>query len=126
MKETMYKKVGRKYIPVNDPMAYEGLGAGDWIVHVRPGSTSIRTLVKPDLEGFQTASRVCEEKMLEVMHEASKARPTQELMPKQKEAWDNLNKAMGHDRAYLSYPSMHDIVQKGLKAVQDEYENQSL
>ena len=35
--QRLYRKVGKKFIPVNDPQAYDGLRNGFWLIEVRDG-----------------------------------------------------------------------------------------
>ena len=51
--QTLYKKVGKKYVQVNDPYAYDGLREGWWLVKVASGCTSIRAAVYPNKAEIQ-------------------------------------------------------------------------
>ncbi len=39
--ERLYRKVGKKFVPINDPYAYDGLRNGFWLIQVKDGCTSI-------------------------------------------------------------------------------------
>jgi hypothetical protein len=45
--QRLYKKVGKKFVPVNDPYAYDGLREGFWLIKISGGTTSIRQQVYP-------------------------------------------------------------------------------
>ena len=46
--QRLYRKVGKKFVPVNDPYAYDGLRNGFWLIQVKDGSTSIRQEIYPE------------------------------------------------------------------------------
>jgi hypothetical protein len=67
------------------------------------------------------AGRVAEEAMLSAMHKRSEGRPSKvPLTERQRKAWEELKEAFGDDMFYITYPSPMDIVEEGLKAMQDE------
>lgn len=123
MKKIYYEKVGRKYKPVleYDNDFLDSFPKGNHLVMVYPGGASRRYNIDPALAPMIAAGRYAEDKMLEVMHTASEARPkTVPLTEKQQQAWQVMKEAYGDDIFYLTYPSHYDIVKAGINAMQDE------
>jgi hypothetical protein len=122
-KTVFYKKVGRKYVPVSeyDQELLNSLPKGNHLAMVYPGGQSFRFSIEPALAPMIAAGRFAEDKMLEVMRLASEARPARVALTKaQQKAWKNMKDAFGDDMFYITYPSHHDIVEAGIKAMQEE------
>ena len=118
-RQQLYRKVGRKYIPVNDPWAYDGLRDGHWHVWVRPGMTTMRTPVWPDRMEVEAALLELESQLVELISAASAAEPkNRPLTPRQKELWDELMKT--GDFHCLTYPSMQGIADKILENIRNK------
>jgi hypothetical protein len=115
----LYEKVGKKFVPVNDPYAYDGLGEGAWLVMVKPGSKSIRTAIRPSFIELETALRYLEDGLCEAMRKAGEMRPrTTKLSPKEQKAWNAYKKAMGKDMpTYLEYASLSEIAEAGCEYI---------
>lgn len=125
MKQTFYKKVGHRYVPVSeyDNALMDALPKGAHLFIVDPGGKSVRYNIDPALAPMIAAGRYAEDKMLDAMRKISEARPSvTHLTEKQREAWGAMQKTLGDDRFYLTYPSHFEIVQEGIKAMQDEAE----
>lgn len=119
---TLYEKVGRRYVPVHDTEAYRGLPAGDWLVSVRGGLTTVRRLVEPDHAAFLAAARVAEDAMLGALRRASEARPQKgRLTGKEQRAFAAWKEVMGEETMMLTRDSAYDIVQAGIEAVKAEW-----
>lgn len=121
----LYEKRGRRYIQVNDPWAYYGLGKGDWLVKVKPGVTSVRLQLEPDHAALDAALRDFEDALVDALHEASKLRSSnQKISEKERKAWDVFTAAMGADMpTYFAYPSLVEIAQAGVAAVREKILN---
>lgn len=116
-----YVKVGKKYIPVNDPYGYDGLGNGFWLIKVENGSTSIRQQVYPKKVHITAAARALENKLVKIICEACKARPSKQTLTLQEKAdWDIFIKK--HEKSFntLQYPSFQENAEKIVKAILDE------
>ena len=108
-------KKGKRYVPVNDPLAYEGLEKGSWLVVVRPGSTSIRTMLNPKFAELDAALDCLREELTRAISEKSKIRPRiTPLSTKEKKAWEAFDKAMGYDRPtyFAEFASYSEIAEK--------------
>lgn len=122
-KETQrqYVKVGKKYIPVNDPYAYDGLRNGFWLVKVENGSTSIRQQIYPQKVHITAAARLLEDKLVKIIREACEARTGKKsLTPQEKADWDAFIKRHGESFNTLHYPSFQENAEKIVKAILDE------
>lgn len=107
---TLYKRVGKRYVPVSDPWAYDGLREGAWFVQVRPGSTSIRQAVWPDRMEVQAALSELEDQLMDLLREATKARPAKALLtPAEHKAWQHLMKVGGESFSTIHYDSLQGI-----------------
>ena len=126
MKEIFYKKVGRRYVPVYeyDQTLLDAFPKGNHVVMCYPGGQSRVYNIDPNYAALIAASRVAREPMHEAIHEATKMHReqvgSQELTPKERDAWENFVKVMGERGRILHYRSVHDIADAGLKALEEE------
>ena len=65
--QRLYRKVGKKFTPVNDPYAYDGLRNGSWLIQIKDGCTSIRQEIYPDKAPIHAAARLMEEQLVEII-----------------------------------------------------------
>jgi hypothetical protein len=116
--QRLYRKVGKKFIPDNDPYAYDGLRNGFWLIHIKDGSTSIRQAIYPDKAHISAAARVMEDKLVEIIRKAGEARPTKTpLTQEQKKDWDKFIKKHGEAFNMLTYPSIQENAEKIVAAL---------
>ena len=114
----LYRKVGKKFVPDNDPYAYEGLRNGFWLIHVKDGSTAIRQEIYPDKAHISAATRLAEDKLVEIIRKACEARPNKTpLTPEQKKDWNKFIKKHGESFNTLYYPSFQENAEKIVKAL---------
>ena len=122
--QRLYRKVGKKFVPVNDPYAYDGLREGFWLIKIDKGSTSIRQQIYPEKAAITAAARVCEEKLLGIIRKASEARPGwgkhTPLSPEEKKDWEAFINKHGESFSTLAYPSFQENAEKILMAIVDE------
>lgn len=120
---TLYRKVGRRYEPVHDSEAYNGLSNGCWLVQVENGCTSIRKAVEPNFAAIQFATMMMSNKICKYLGDASSARPT--TMPytkKQKEIFKLMQSLPDEDRLlYWQYDSLQDMADNILKLILEDY-----
>lgn len=119
MNQQLYKKVGRKYVPVSDPYALDGLGEGFWLVKVQPGSTSIRQCVYPHKAEIQAAAKDKEEELIGIIRTASEAKP-KEGVALSKEAhsdWKAFIARHGDEFSTMHYPSFQENAEKIVEAL---------
>ena len=114
----LYKKVGRKYIPIQEHVDMAGWSKGDYLVRVMPGVTSMTKMkVNPDYPAALVALQRSKEAMIEAVQEASLATPNRKMNPRQQEARDEfvrVCKGMTFTRA-----SAVEIVEAAMRAVKE-------
>ena len=116
--QRLYRKVGKRFVPVNDPYAYDGLRNGFWLIQIKDGSTSIRQEVYPEKAAIHAAARLMEDKLLEIIRKACEARPSKTpLSPEEKKDWDKFIKKHGESFNTLHYPSMQENAEKIVKVL---------
>ena len=116
--QRLYRKVGKKFVPANDPYAYDGLRNGFWLIQVKDGSTSIRQEIYPDKASLHAAARLMEDKLVQIICGACEARPNEtELSPEEKKDWEAFIKKHGDSFNTLSYPSIQESAEKIVKAL---------
>jgi hypothetical protein len=123
VKKVYYEKVGRKYVPVAeyDSEYLDAFPKGSTLVICHPGGQSRRFNIDPDYAALIAAGRVAEEAMIQAMGKASELKPQKTPITfAQQRAWKQLARAFGDDLATLNGASSYDIVQAGLKALEDE------
>jgi hypothetical protein len=123
VKKIYYEKVGRKYVPVAeyDSDLTDSFGKGSHLVICYPGGQSRRYNIDPDYAALIAAARVAEDAMSKAMYDASQLKPTQTpVTPAQQRAWKGLARAFGTELCTLNGASSYDIIQAGLKALEDE------
>ena len=113
----MYQKVGKRYFPVNDIYAYDGLGEGSWLVTVGNGCTSIRKSITPDTAAVEIAFKITEDKLTKIISKYVEAKPNRTpLTPKEKRAMAAYYKVMnGEGLLMFTYPSIQQMAEDILK-----------
>lgn len=118
----LYEKIGNKYVTAHDPYATEGLENGTWLVVVKPGSKSMRTLLRPKISELEAALNYLHEGLIDAIREASEMRPSSVfLSKKEQKAWKAFNKIMGEDkvRYFAEFASYDEIARKGCEYVKN-------
>ena len=116
-----YRKVGKKYVLCNDFDAYEGLEKGFWLVQVREGRTSIKRMVYPANAEITAAAKIKEEKLLDVIREASEARPSKlPISPEALADWNAFIAKHGQEFSMLQYPSWQENAEKIIEILLDK------
>ena len=118
--QRIYRKVGKKFVPVNDPYAYDGLREGFWLIKIEKGSTSIRQQIYPEKAAITAAARNMEDKLIDIIRKASEARPAKiALTPEEKKDWDKFIAKHGDSFSTLCYPSIQENAEKIVAALVD-------
>jgi hypothetical protein len=116
--QRLFRKQGKKYIPVNDPYILDGLQKGWWLVKVDEGCTSIRAQVYPDKAHITAAARDMGEKLADIIRKACQARPSKRpCTPEMLKHWNKWTKLCGNEMSSLEYPSFHDNAQEIMDAL---------
>ena len=129
MSETLYKKVGRRYIPVSQRWDDYGIQipVGSFVlVHAyKEGGRTYQYEVKPDNAGFLAAATIARNAMAEAIRDASIAKPSEgELKPYTKKQLAIIEKfrqdmaeAGGLVPVWWNHKAPQDIAEAGIKAV---------
>jgi len=118
--QRLYRKVGKKFIPANDPYSYDGLREGFWLIHIKEGCTSIRQQIYPEKSAITAAARLMENKLVDIIRKASEARPANlSLTPEQKKDWEKFIAKHGEVFNTLCYPSIQENAEKIIAALVD-------
>lgn len=140
MPETIYRKKGRRYIPVgvhDDAHYYYPIGAS--LVWARPdhGGTLTRYGIEPADAALLAAADRMRDAMVAAMREANRVKPAsyqgrRPLTAKQKKAWAAFEAIAGKTEGFvLEGVSLFDVVDAGIKALADaaakgqSYQNRS-
>lgn len=126
MKKTFYEKVGKRYQPVRE-FDSDFLGSfveGAHLVICKPGSTLYEYVVDPSFVQLHAAGKYAQDQMANALVEGQqkyKPVPTP-ITARQKELWEELKASFAEQDFCINYPSAHDAVQVGLKALEAEVE----
>lgn len=105
-----YKKVGRKYVQVNDTWIHEGLAEGWHLIHVKPGCVSERIRVYPAYLELEAAILEKSDELVKLIQAAVTARPSNRTISKAAyEAWQKLTRCFPDDFSLLEYDSIQGI-----------------
>jgi len=108
-----YKKVGNRYIPDNDPYAYEGLTNGWWLVKITPNSKTMRATIYPNNAEIDTAARDKADELMDIIREAGEGAPVKaDLTPEALADWKAFIAKHGEQFNYISYPGFYDMATK--------------
>jgi ribosomal protein S11 len=127
MKKVFYEKVGRRYKPVYeyDQTLMDAYPKGTHIVMCYPGGKSTRYNIDPNYAAMIAAGRVAEDAISKKLMEASEIRMQRKdrerpLTEGQKAAWENLVKEFGVSARQLEWPSIREVAEAGVQAMQEE------
>lgn len=122
---TLYRKVLDEFIPVSeysDEFSHS-FPEGCHVVVCRPGLSSRKYNIDPDLAPLIAAGRYCEDEISMAIVKASEQQPTRKpVTQKQADAWRAFQKAMGDERYAVQIPSARECAEAGVKALVEEAE----
>lgn len=119
MNTPIFKRVGRRYVEIgtfdNEALHYPH---GAHLVWSRPGGVLTHYKIEPADAALLAAAERMREAMMEAMHKADRLEPDGKLTGKRLKAW-NAYKAIAGDESALRLkgPSMHDVVDAGLRVL---------
>jgi hypothetical protein len=125
MRETYYKKRGRRYIPVAeyDSELVDSFPIGTHLVQSYGGGQLRKFNIDPAYAPMIAAGRVAEEAICEALRQASDLRPSREpLTAEQREAWKNLQNAFGDSIHALQWPAAREACEQAVMAMAQEAE----
>ncbi len=124
MKPTgIYKKVGRRYVEIGeyDQEMIDYIPNGTTMIVKRPGMTSRRYNVDPDLVPLLAAGLYCEDEISQSIHRASELRPaTRSITLEQRAAFDRFLATMDPDdpnRNMMTCGSCREAAEAGTQAL---------
>lgn len=121
----LYKKEGRRYIPVSEygEEWMRSFPYGATLVVCREGMQSQLFNIDPAIAPMLAAAKYADTAMVEAVVEASKAHPPKDpVTPTQQKAWKKLEKAYGGGIFYVSYPSAYNIMNAAVLELSKEAE----
>lgn len=108
----LYRKAGRKYVPVPEMDSFGALQNGWHLVRVCDGWVSRKATVHPDRAEFDAAMRDNVESIIPIISKALEARPRETLMnPDAKAAWEEFVSKWGKHFQLLEADSVNDIAE---------------
>jgi hypothetical protein len=128
--ETLYRKVGRRYVPVaeHDDAYHYNYTKGTHLTVVKPGVTMHRYNIDPAFAPMIAAGCFAEDNVSRAIVRASEIRLQRRvdgrlnLTVEQNEAWNNLIDVFGDDAKQLEWPSARECAEEGVRAMCDEAE----
>ena len=120
---TFYKKVGKRYVAVNefDSELSNSLQEGYHLVHVQPGSKSTRYNVNPNFVALIAAGVYFKEQVVKTIVKASELKPKSEPLTKEQiQAWNKLKESFNDSMFSLYASSANDIAEAGMNALIEE------
>jgi len=124
VKETYYKKVGRRYVPVSeyDSDLMESLSYGDHLISLYRGGSMYHYKVNPNFAAMIAAGRYARDAMCDAIRDAAQMKSSEgkQLTPEQVAAWENFVAVMGERGRCIHFNSTHDIAQAGIRAMEQE------
>jgi hypothetical protein len=111
---TLYEKRGRRYYPVQDREATDGLPNGTWLVDVKDGRRAcIKTVDRAEAIAKLAAVPRLTELIVSELQEWSRCRPAREPTAKEKKAWAAYCAVMGPDATLtMSRPSGWEVASR--------------
>lgn len=114
----LYQKKGNKYVQVNDISIVDGLREGWHLVKVEDGCKSIYHSVYPAKAELLAAVKDKRDKLVEIIREASEAKPVNQPLSEQALAdWNWFMSRNGKEFNSLCYPSFHENAEKIINAL---------
>lgn len=111
----LYQKVGKRYTPICDLRAHDGLSEGYWLVRVDKNCTSIHQAIDPDNAAVEHAFQIAEDKLTKILIKASVARfrTSTPLTKKEVKAIKAYNDVMGGSKnLFFEYQSLQDMAKE--------------
>jgi len=117
---TLYEKVGRKYVPVQEEVWHNTWPEGWYLIHVHPGGSMMRLCVKPDYPSLLAAAEKARDAMARAIAEAARPTPPKrKLTARERKAYKAYAQAIGKDAPIVMFDrgSPADIADAGIDAL---------
>jgi hypothetical protein len=118
MTTTLYKKIGKRYVPIKEysPEYNDSWEEGTHITICIPGVKIHRHSVDPQLAPMIAAGMIAEEAITRIIQEELSFNPeSKPVTPEQLAAWENFKQVMGEDRCRLTSQSIAKAVKAGVR-----------
>ena len=114
--ETLYRKAGRRYVPVEERFdRLTRFPAGSWVLVVEPGHACCVTRL-PDVSDAVVAALQKFRPVLEdALADAARLRPDQDRTPIPEEKWEKIKAVLGDKPLWLTGPSVGDAVRAAVE-----------
>ena len=110
MSETLYRRQGRRYVPVSEAMYSDSFPKGHHLVMVEPGRRLIRYNIDPDYVALTAAAELIRDSIADAIYQASALRPRcKDLTNEQLAAWQQFIDVMGEEGRLVDSASANDI-----------------
>jgi hypothetical protein len=126
VKQVLYKKVGRRYVPVSvsDTEFSSFPDGAHLVVSVPKNYTMYHYNIDPAVAPLVAAGLYVRPAIEDAVHRASERRPARTpITPEQQAAWQQLAEAFGDELATLHGPCIQDIAQAGVDELQRQAED---
>lgn len=119
---TIYKKEGKKYVPIAEMDYGTRFPEGFSLVYCQPGVTSFRFKIDPDKAAvFAAVKELLEKDLIDIISNAIQMKPKENLITEeQKAAWNNFVKVMGNDKFAVQYDSIREMADKVLAVIEEK------
>ena len=117
---TLYEKVGRNYVPVQEEVWPNTWPKGWYLVHVHPGGSMMRLCVKPDYPSLLSAAETARDAMAQAIADAGKETPPKRKMTRrERKAYKAYAAVMGEEEPIIMFHGAcpADIADAGVRAL---------
>jgi len=122
---TLYEKRGRRYVPVAEYDTQPYWKAGYWLVHVKPGLRTTKSVLEPAFAEVEAALHEASEAMVLAMREeAARKLPAYQtsdiVLKKHEKAWKAYREAMGDEYTHVfKGASMESVVDAAIEVLRE-------
>ena len=121
MSETLYRRQGRRYVPVSEAMYSDSFPKGHHLVMVEPGRRLIRYNIDPDYVALTAAAEIVRDRVADAIYQASRLRPRcKDLTKEQLAAWQQFIDAMGEEGRLVDSASANDIALEVIAVLKEQ------
>jgi len=114
-----------RYVPVSERVEWDSLGAGTWLLQVKPGCKSITLLLHPKHAEVEAAMKVAADAMSEAMVRAAEHKPevsryTLAELEVINKCYTNLSRLGSTKGIVGTIPAAREIVESGISVLREE------
>ena len=121
MSETLYRRQGRRYVPVSEAMYSDSFPKGHHLVMVEPGRRLIRYNIDPDYVALTAAAEIVRDRVADAIYQASSLRPRcKDLTKEQLAAWQQFIDVMGEEGRLVDSASANDVTSEVIAVLKEQ------